>query len=130
MTPVWATTTLEVLFSLKLETLKEYIRSSSCIGCARYPRSELAHVRGRGAGGPDTAWNMIPFCTGCHQLQHRRGWGFILDKSARLRRRLPELGWEFDHTTGKLWHPGLGPTENAAAAHEAIVAHAPLNQTG
>lgn len=56
----------------------ERVRGLPCWGCGllgrdqRY-RTEAAHVKSRGAGGPDRR-NTLPLCTACHRLQHTVGW--------------------------------------------------------
>lgn len=58
-------------------TYLEYIRSFPCAACLKNgrqqaTRTEAAHVKSRGAGGPDVG-NTIPLCHECHMNQHT--WG-------------------------------------------------------
>lgn len=60
----------------------ELCRRLPCAACGRPGPSDPAHVISRGAGGGDRG-NVIPLCksdprtgyVGCHEEQHRKGWG-------------------------------------------------------
>lgn len=105
--PPWAHTPLAVLERLTEATLLEFIRGSPCIACGAPPRSDVSHIRSRGAGGPNVPWNMIPFCRLHHVQQHQVGWNILMRCYPRVRARLLELGWQPGLTEKALWHPGL-----------------------
>lgn len=81
------------------------IKQQSCCICGSRP-TDPCHVRSRGAGGPDTDWNVIPMCRKHHSEQHQSGWGKFLKKYFAVKWKLEALGWEMDKA-GKLWNPKL-----------------------
>ena len=64
--------------------LGDYVSERSCCRCSAPAPSDPAHVRSRGAGGrshlDNGDGNIIPFCRGCHDLQHKEGWSAVFDR--------------------------------------------------
>jgi len=84
-------------------TVDEYrVRHPVCEFCGkdtkwedgRYVRGggEVMHIVSKGAGGPDSGWNLIHGCTDCHRLggesQHVAGWGPLLEQYPQMRKRI------------------------------------------
>lgn len=64
-----------------------------------------SHIRGRGAGGPDEAWNICPMCRECHRLWHSLGPLAFCRHFPGFRDSLESRGWYFDGH--RLRHPKL-----------------------
>lgn len=54
------------------------IRTLPCIACGRPGPSDAAHVTSRGAGGDDVAANVLSLCRTHHQIQHLKGFRFMI----------------------------------------------------
>ena len=54
------------------DAVKEAVRSQPCLVCRRRP-SDPAHIQTKGAGGSDTAENLMPLCRMHHSEQHQIG---------------------------------------------------------
>ena len=54
-------------------------------GCGHRLFLEVHHVRPRSAGGSNREDNLITFCSGCHQVIHRRERGSVHSTLAELR---------------------------------------------
>lgn len=80
-------------------------RSQPCVACGSSP-ADPAHIRSRGAGGPDEPWNLLSLCRNCHIYQHRSGWKKFSEVFPKVWERLVILGWDI-YPTGKLYHPLL-----------------------
>lgn len=59
--------------------LIEEVKLLPCMGCGVEPCGEADHVTTRGAGGGDTADNLIPLCRTCHTTRHAVGWGKFIE---------------------------------------------------
>lgn len=88
------------------------VKRQSCDACGRRP-ADPAHIYARGAGGPDTAWNVIPLCRLCHIKQHTKGWVSFVEARFALKIKLQQMGWLTppQSPTGRLWHPSLASNE-------------------
>lgn len=82
------------------------VKQKGCDICGSRP-ADPCHVRSRGAGGPDTEWNVIPMCRKHHSEQHQLGWQKFLKKYWALKFKLEGLGWDLDPKNGKLWNAKL-----------------------
>lgn len=80
-------------------------KAMPCLLCTR--QADPAHIRSRGAGGPDEPWNLIPLCRSHHMLQHAMGWYRFKEASYSIATWLEDNGWQWNGA--KLWHPKLGP---------------------
>lgn len=88
-------------------------RRLPCAACGRLGPSDPAHVISRGAGGGDRG-NVIPLCksdprtgyVGCHDDQHRGGWGAVIPAAAlgdgfdRARLHFHVLAWAQGYAQG------------------------------
>lgn len=54
---------------------------------------DSAHIRSRGAGGPDEGWNVIPLCRKHHSEQHAFGWMKFMYRYLVVKTQLEYLGW-------------------------------------
>lgn len=83
--------------------LKE-IRKLPCIVCGASPPSTASHIKTRGSGGGDEAWNITPKC-----VEHHREWEGdrvrFLAKYPYFAEYLKILGWEVHGV--RLWHPEM-----------------------
>lgn len=87
------------------EKILEIVRKQPCVVTKRTP-SDPAHIRSRGAGGPDELWNLMPLSRSMHSLQHRLGWKRMSEKFVGVSVYLKTAGWTIDET-GKLHHSKL-----------------------
>lgn len=85
------------------ELLKS-IRAQPCCICVRQA-VDACHIRSRGAGGPDAAFNLIPMCRMHHAQQHQIGFIKMILLYPPLRFRLSKMGWQWSEDN--LWHPDL-----------------------
>jgi hypothetical protein len=85
-------------------SLLKRIRAQPCAieGCRG--KSDAAHIRSKGAGGPDEEWNVIPLCREHHQVQHAHGWQAMWGLYPSVRHALTQLGWigEYGVFDGKI----------------------------
>jgi hypothetical protein len=81
--------------------LKE-IRKLPCIACGHPPPSTCSHIKTRGSGGGDDAFNVLPKCSICHAHWERDKLGF-LTQFPHVQDHLLKLGWELTGT--KFYHP-------------------------
>lgn len=80
------------------EALLERVRSQPCAACGSPAPSDASHLISRGAGGPDSRWNVAPHCRECHSLWHQLGPMRFVRKRPRFQRWLEEHGWDVDST--------------------------------
>lgn len=71
-----------------------------CLVCGFTP-VDVAHVRSKGAGGGEEAWNLMPLCRMHHREQHSMGFETFLDRYQLVKSHLQKLGWEFQHLNGR-----------------------------
>lgn len=62
---------------------------------------DAAHIKSKGAGGPDEEWNLLPLCRGNHRLQHRRGWKDFVEEHPPILEALLERGWDMTEYNGR-----------------------------
>lgn len=76
------------------------VRKMACVACG-YPRSNVHHVKTRGAGGGDIG-NIVPLCHECHMRLHRVGRstfekgnfpGFTMEEAAEAVTDILERRW-------------------------------------
>ncbi len=67
---------------------------------------DLHHIKHRGAGGPDTEWNLMPLSRKLHQEWHQIGPSKFLKKYPQAKLWLIAHGWEILEN-GKLFHKML-----------------------
>jgi hypothetical protein len=84
--------------------LLDQVKAEDCMACRNYP-CDPAHVRSKGAGGPDTLWNVIPLCRSCHHFQHQLGWKVFFDRWPLLWVFMQSIGWYW--LDDKLWNDKL-----------------------
>lgn len=89
---------------LQNHVLLDQVRRQFCCICYKWP-SDPSHIRSRGAGGPDTPWNVAPHCRQHHTEWHKMGWGLFCFKYPKFKQWLERNGWYFDGD--KLRHAGL-----------------------
>ena len=85
------------------------VRQVKCFACGSPPPNDAAHIRSKGAGGPDEGFNLMALCRGCHQRQHRLGFDRFLLAHPHVGVYLALQGWEMNE--GKMWHPKLRTKE-------------------
>lgn len=89
------------------KNLLEVIRNLPCSACGKRAPSDPAHVKSRGSGGPDSAFNVIPLCRQHHSEQHASGFLNMIKKYPRFYLYLKSLGWQI--SVSGLWHDDLSP---------------------
>jgi len=75
-----------------------------CLACGIEGRTEAHHVKTRGSGGGDDAWNVIPLCALHHQRWHQVGWIAFCRSYPHVFQHLHRLGWQVRDS--RLRHPG------------------------
>lgn len=81
---------------------KSKIRELPCIVCGAPPPSTVSHIKTRGSGGGDDAWNIVPKCGTCHREWEDNKSMFLL-KHSGFAKHLTELGWVWWETRGKFY---------------------------
>jgi len=76
--------------------LLDAVAARPCQACGAILSSDPAHVRSRGAGGPDEAWNVMPLCRRHHTEQHKIGWCTFAAKYFGVQVWLGANGWYFE----------------------------------
>jgi hypothetical protein len=76
----------------------------NCIICGI--KADKAHIRSKGAGGPDDEWNILFLCRAHHIVQHAYGWRKFRAQFPAVDSILKSRGWYFDDF-GKHWHDSL-----------------------
>lgn len=71
------------------------LRKISCVICA-HKETEIHHIKTRGSGGGDYAWNCIPVCRFCHQRIHQVGMIEVCKLFPHFLEYIQKLGWYFD----------------------------------
>jgi hypothetical protein len=92
--------------------LHKKIKSQPCLACGN-SKVDPAHIRSRGAGGPDEEFNLLPLCFKDHRLQHDRGWKAFIAKYPHVGAELIARGWHGFEYEGvfRLVHPKLEKTQ-------------------
>ena len=87
------------------------IKKKPCLVCLCPPGPfklvDPSHLRSKGAGGPDTDWNVVPMCRECHRTWHDWGPVRFLSHYREFCLKLVRMGWEVNLETGKLFHPEM-----------------------
>lgn len=73
--------------------LLEMIGQMPCCVCGYPPPSDAHHIRSRGSGGPDTAYNVMPMCRKHHSQYHQYGPSKFFKEYPHFAERLIEYGW-------------------------------------
>ena len=89
------------------ETLFDSIRSQRCLVCSKLG-VDVAHVKTRGSGGPDEAWNLMSLCRRDHAIQHQIGIVSFIRLHPTVAAYLASNGWVIEN--GKLWNDRLNPS--------------------
>lgn len=76
------------------------IRTQPCAVCGLVP-CDAHHIRSRGAGGDDTADNLMPLCRDHHQEVHRVGWYEFAFVHQPVQQELLDKGWGFESQNGR-----------------------------
>lgn len=95
------------------------MRKLPCMGCGKPGPSEAHHVQTKGAGGDDSAHNIIPLCGGCHTQDTRawhRGKLRFLEEKPHVLEYLLLMGWELFN--GKLIAPKLKDSVQALTSND------------
>lgn len=85
--------------------LLDRVARQRCCICMAWP-CDPSHVRGRGAGGPDTPWNVVPHCRTHHNEWGSMGYPKFVKHYPKFKSYLERLGWTYGELEG-LSHPGL-----------------------
>lgn len=96
------------------------MREKGCVACGKRP-SDPAHIRSKGAGGPDESWNLIALCRRHHSQQHQHGWLSLCRNWPSVGRYLFAQGWQLTESPdgrGKMFHPKLAPGDGASHGTE------------
>lgn len=78
------------------EKLLEHVRAQPCASCGALPPSDPSHLMSRGAGGPDSEYNVAPQCRVCHSLWHQLGPRSFVRRFPRFQVWLIDHGWQVD----------------------------------
>jgi hypothetical protein len=63
-----------------------------CESCLKTEGLQVAHIRSRGAGGSDSADNILVLCHQCHiATQHQEGWDALLLKAPHLTQKVRKI---------------------------------------
>lgn len=91
------------------EKLLEEVRARPCIVCGRAGPSDPSHVRSRGAGGPDSWYNVVAMCRTHHNQWHSYGPHRFFSAYPGFALQLEDMGWTWGRKSpnGRLWHPML-----------------------
>lgn len=82
------------------------IRSEGCCACGDMFKTEIHHIKTRGAGGTNDPSNLLPLCGDCHTQKGyawHRSWKKFLERFPHVKIRLEKMGWEVFN--GKLIAP-------------------------
>lgn len=84
------------------------IRALSCLACGSSESVEAHHIRSRGAGGKDEAFNIIPLCIRDHRVGnkswHKKGFSQFFLQYPHVWEHLKKLKW-YINQFGRLKHP-------------------------
>jgi hypothetical protein len=72
------------------------VKSHPCTACGSRREVDPAHVRGRGAGGGDEEWNVMPLCRLHHMEQTAMGWDRFAERHPLIWLWLVKAGWGFE----------------------------------
>ena len=72
----------------------------NCIICSK--KADRAHIKTRGSGGSDDAWNLMSLCRMHHTEQHASGWFKFANKYPIVMKELEFQGWRFEDNFG-MW---------------------------
>lgn len=76
------------------QTVLKETRQKPCVVCGKH--SDPAHIKSRGAGGPDDPENLMPLCREHHTMQHAKGHVYMVDKFPPYRFYIEKLGWRVE----------------------------------
>lgn len=72
-------------------TVLDQFRGRPCVLCGK--PSDPAHIKSRGAGGPDDPQNIVSLCREHHSMQHQYGHIRMMEKFPPYRFHLEKMGW-------------------------------------
>jgi len=84
------------------EQFKSKIRNLHCIICYALPPSTVSHIKTRGSGGDDSAFNILPMCLNCHTHWESHKEQFI-NEHKHFADHLTRLGWKWNTIQGKFY---------------------------
>jgi len=86
--------------------LKNYKSSNNCVSCGKGGDGFVCfhHIKSRGSGGPNEAWNLMPLCFKCHELIHKKGTNFMANKSMGVKDFLQKNEWFYCEIAKKWRH--------------------------
>lgn len=84
------------------EEFKAKIRNLHCIICCALPPSTVSHLKTRGSGGDDAAYNILPMCLKCHTYWESNKEEFIT-KYPHFADHLKAMGWKWSKVQGKFY---------------------------
>jgi len=87
---------------VKDPAFKKAMRALPCISCNAAPPSTVSHIKTRGSGGDDAAFNIVPMCGICHAFWESHKMEY-LEKYPHVLNLLKALGWKLQGK--KLVHP-------------------------
>jgi 5-methylcytosine-specific restriction endonuclease McrA len=67
-----------------------------CLACGS-ANTERAHIKSRGSGGSDDAWNIMALCRKDHQEQHKIGIITFIEKYPEVKTYVEQNGWQIDN---------------------------------
>lgn len=81
----------------------KYISKTQLCTVTGQPNPDLHHIKSRGAGGTDDAWNMIPLSRDLHRECHSTGLYGFSRKYTDVFKWLLDHGWTYDPVLIR-WH--------------------------
>lgn len=81
---------------------RNYQSQEPCLVCATTTQQRTYHhVKSRGSGGGDEAWNLLSLCLRCHNEIHKLGINSFAKKYPQFKRWLVNNNWEQCPITNK-----------------------------
>jgi hypothetical protein len=104
---------------LRDERVLQNRRDQPCIVCGRSAPSDPSHIRSRGAGGPDTDWNVVSMCRDHHNEWHGVGRLTFVSRYPAFGQFLKAMGWVIEAVGQgvedvEFWHPKVLAGEDDA----------------
>jgi hypothetical protein len=73
-----------------------YQTDSPCVACGTTSfQRTFHHLKSRGSGGSDEAWNLLPVCSQHHNEVHKIGLVLMANNYLGVKNWLIKSGWEF-----------------------------------
>lgn len=86
--------------------MKNYKSDLPCIACGDQGEDRIClhHVKTRGSGGSDNAWNLMSLCQKHHNEIHQKGTPHFIEKYYKAELWMIASGWKFDEYLRKWTH--------------------------